>query len=79
MNSIAGNGYLKNCWCKRVNKAFFFFIVCLSLGIVLCMAAPDTKLTVSLISAELVFSLCVRLLHSSGVESIMKPILWIKA
>lgn len=52
MGSIAGNGYLKN-WCKRVNKAFFFFMVSLSLGIVLCMDASDTKLvTGSLISAE---------------------------
>lgn len=55
-------------------------MVSLSLGIVLCMDASDTKLIASsLISAELVFFLRLCLLHSSGVESVMKPLLWIKA
>lgn len=55
MGSIAGNGHLKNCWCKRVNKAFFF-MVSLSLGIVLCMDASHTKLTTgSLIFTEILW------------------------
>lgn len=48
-------------------------MVILSLGIVLCMDASDTKLlTGSLISAEsLWFFLRLHLLHCSGVKSIM--------